>query len=263
MSIQREVTLRHSDHRYTDTKGEIYTSVSKLLSEYEHKTDWVEVAGKVAGKGKFAGMDKASVLKLWDDKKNKAANHGTKIHNALERYSKKFEILEEDKDLEPMIKDIQSTYKDYYQVYDECTLYHPKYMVAGTSDKILIPKKNSSYFDIEDFKTNIARGIEFHNKDNKYMLAPVDHLQEANYNRYSLQLSLYAYMMEELTGMKCRSMWLRFVPADNPMGHYKIPCNYMKSDAIAMLEHFSQSKVHQVKILETREVETAPTFYIE
>ncbi len=235
MSIQNYVSLRASDHRYFDLDDREYSSVSKVLNGIEEKVDWEAIAGNCAGKGKYKGMSKAEVLAAWDANKNVAANHGTRNHNALERYSKEFNILPEDMDLEPMIKSIAATYVDYYQVHDEACLYSEKYGVAGTADKILIVAKGSRFVDIEDFKTNLNKGIVFNNSSNKYFLDPVSHLQNCNFNRYALQLSIYGLMYENLTGNRVRNLWIRFIPADNPLDHYRIMIPYMKYDAEAIL----------------------------
>jgi hypothetical protein len=237
MSIQNEVFLEPVSHTYSNLSGRKFTSVSKVLESVSEKVDWSAIAGKVAGKGKFAGMTKEDILLAWDKNRDKAANHGTRIHNALERYSKEFKILSEDEDLTPMIKSIASTYVDYYQTFDEACLFSDQYGVAGTADKILQIKKGSPFVDIEDFKTNISKGIEFFNKDNKYLISPVSHLQDCNFNKYSLQLSIYGLMYETLTGGKVRNLWIRFIPADNPMGHYRIMIPYLRLEALAVLEY--------------------------
>jgi len=236
--IQSEVKLEPISHTYQDREGNSYTSVTRLLDTIGFKDDWDSIAGKVAGRGKFTGMSKDDVLKAWDENRDKAARHGTRIHNALEKYGQTFSVEEGDRDLEEMVKMVYRDYVDYDLSYDELCLYSKKYMVAGTADKILIPDKKNGLFDVADYKTNISKGIEYCSKDGRMLYAPVDHLSDCNYNKYALQLSIYAYMFECLTGMTCRKMWITFIPPGDYTKFYKIPVVYLKTDAIALLDSF-------------------------
>lgn len=51
-----------------------------------------------------------------------------------------------------------------------------------------------TYVDIDDYKTN--KEIELENPFQK-MKEPISHLDDCNYNHYALQISLYAYMLEQ------------------------------------------------------------------
>lgn len=255
--IQNYVHLEPKLHQYWNidhTKQ--YTSVSKVLDSITLKEDWNSIAGKIAGYGKFKGMSKLDVLKLWDDNKNKSLSHGTNIHESLERYSKEFKILPQDNHLEEMIKGIHEGYKEYYRSYDEVCLYSEKYLVAGTSDKILQRKKGNKSICIADYKTSLSKGkITYSNKDGKYLLGPVAHLQDCSYVRYCLQESIYGILYEELTGGTIEEMWVTFIPSDSPKDFFKIPAVYMRTDAINILEFFKQKqdekiKYSQYKILE-------------
>lgn len=233
--IQNLVKLRHEDHRYFHLDGRELKSVSHVLNTLSEKVDWPSVAKKVAGRGKFAGMTSEEVLKLWDDKKVKGTTHGSRYHNALEGYGKTFTV--DDIELEPLVKSIYQTYTDYYQTMDEVCLFSDTFGVAGTTDKLLFKKKNNRTVSIEDYKTNLT-GLSFSNKDGKYLKGPVSHLQDCTYSKHCLQLSLYALMYQELTGGDIEEMWVRYIPPENPMAHYKIPIPYLKREAIAVMEYF-------------------------
>lgn len=64
---------------------------------------------------------------------------------------------------------------------------------------------------------------------------PVDHLQQCHYSIYSLQLSIYAYMCEEETGMKCRQIWIGYWSRETEK-FTKIPIMYLKHEAKQLLE---------------------------
>jgi len=137
--FEPKVQLEPIEHKYYNlVTGDEYTSVSKLLGGLGTKFDSEKVSAMVAKK---RGVSQAEVLQEWKDIATKSTDHGTRIHNALERYKKTAIILPEDEDLRDMIIDVCSYYKDYYQVYDELTLYHDETRIAGTSDMICMISK--------------------------------------------------------------------------------------------------------------------------
>ncbi len=260
--IQNEVFLDNIPHIYKGVSdGRIYESVSRVLKMYEPFVDWDSIAGKVAGKGKFKDYPtKEAVLKLWKDNAKEAMDYGTAWHNSIERYQKMFTILPEDKDKEPVIKEIASHYKDYYRIESEATLYHPEYGLAGTSDKIIVTKKGGEIFLVADYKTALKTGgIDYFNKDGLYMLGPVSHLQSCKFVKYNLQLSIYAFMMERLTGMKCGGMWVTFIKEGSPL--QRIYMNYLKNEAEAILKDYHlKHSIHQAVVIDSTE---APLFITE
>jgi len=141
-----KVQLEPVQHKYFNNEtGEEYISVSKLLGSLGTKFDSEKVSAMVAKK---RGVSQESVLQEWKDIATKSTDHGTRIHNALERYKKFATILPEDEDLREMIIDVCSNYKDYYQVYDELTLYHDETRIAGTSDMICMISKSKVKIDL-------------------------------------------------------------------------------------------------------------------
>lgn len=254
--FQNKVFLEPIKHEYWNLDfSKQYTPASKVLDSVTPKEDWNSIAGKIAGRGKFSGLNKGQVLKLWSDNAKKSTDHGTRIHKSLENFSKDFTIHPEDQELEEMIRGIHEGYKDYYRSFDEECLYSEYYGVAGTSDKMLQRKRGSKQICIADYKTSLSKGkITYHNKDGKYLLGPVAHLQDCSYVRYCLQESIYGVLYEELTGGTVEEMWVTFIPADNPKDFFKIPAVYMRTDAINILEHFKSQK-EKVAITEYQVVE--------
>lgn len=249
--IQSYVSLKKDTHQYFDTDGRQYLSVSRLLERTGDKFDAQKISAICAGKGKYSGMNQAEVLKQWDMKRERASDHGTRIHDALERYSNYGQIDEDDVALTPMLQSVCSDYLGYKKNMSEVILYSPNMaalgtFIAGTTDKVLVTSTRNGLTDIEDYKTNLEKGIEFVNSANKFMKAPFDHLQDCNYIKYCLQLSCYGVMYEELTGQKVRQMWLRFIPAEDPLNHKRIPVPFLKFEAQMLFDLYHQ-EVHETK----------------
>lgn len=250
--IQNKVYIKKDTHEYFDHDGNKFESVSRVLNLIEEPFDAETISKRCVGSAKYAGMTQDQIKKSWEENRDSAANHGTAVHDAIENYTKNFTIEPSNDHLEPMLKSIAADYVPYTKAYSECILYSPSFekrgvRIAGTTDRILVVNSRGGYVDMEDYKTNISKGIVYHNNYNKYKKHPVSHLTDCNYIRYCLQLSIYGFMYEELTLNKIRSMWLRYIPKDNPLGHYRIPVPYMKNDAIAVLEHFASQKDKKVQ----------------
>lgn len=100
-----------------------------------------------------------------------------------------------------------------FKLYVEKRTYSYEHLVAGTIDCLLVKGKD---FIIVDWKTNKkelyfksgyyrkVNGIESTEWVDKkdYLLAPLTHIENCKGNTYTLQLSLYAYILE-LWGMNC------------------------------------------------------------
>ncbi len=261
MQLQNDVYIDEATHTYWHriTKCQ-YVSVSKFLDHFEEKADWDAIALNCSRskKGKYVGMSKDQILKAWDDNRNKAANHGTRIHKVLEDYAKYFTIAPEDEEFRPMVESIFAEKTQYIRKYQEVILYinfkdqSGKFAgIAGTVDEILIVNK-SLLADFEDYKSNINKGIEMFNEKGKTKLFPINHLQDCNYVRYGAQLSLYAYMYQCLTNGGIRSLNIRFIPPENYLMHRKIPCSYILSDIKNMINHFELNHNNCINIIETK-----------
>lgn len=110
-----------------------------------------------------------------------------------------------------------------YTIYSEIGAFLIDYLISGTIDVLCIRETD---FVILDWKTN-RDGLKFKSgyfkkdktvtpnqltnewvdKDER-MLPPVAHLQNCNGNHYTLQLSLYAIMVEMILGIPCTGLGL-------------------------------------------------------
>ena len=237
--LRTKVKIEQANHTYSDDEGRPYISCSKFLGLFEPVFNR-EMFSKFSAKKK--GVSQEVILREWDKTRDTAIDHGNRIHNTMEYYAKNFSMPAGEEELTPMVHSIMFDYKEYYQCYSEEVLY-TKYGIAGTSDKVLVVAKGkNSSLDVEDFKTNLSKGIESYNKYNKYFLGPISHLHHCNYNKYALQLSMYAYMLEEMLGRNIRALWLRYIPPQDKMQHVRIPVPYLKKEIESMIEYWLDNK---------------------
>ncbi len=224
--FEEKVALEPIKHVYTHVNGDEYISVSKVLNMLSEPFENT-FAYRNATEEKLAE---------WKAKGDDAREHGTAIHEALETYNQ-FKTCE-NPEWEEGLKSILEVYKGW-RSYDEVCLYDEQYRIAGTADKISAvgTGKNVSVV-ISDFKTNKSKGITYNSEYSKNLYPPFEHLSECNFIKYSLQLSLYGYMWENLTGRKIKRMFIHFIPPDDFTKHQVIPVVYLKNDVKLLLETY-------------------------
>ena len=78
------ISLEKEGHIYTLDKSDIkFTSVTSFISEFFEKFDSLKIATKLVTKiPKYAAFTVEELLNKWRG----AADHGTKVHNEIEKY---------------------------------------------------------------------------------------------------------------------------------------------------------------------------------
>lgn len=250
------VTFNPTNHTYISDSNEQYISVTTLLKKLEQPKDWNEIAEKYAKKH---GETAQYWQQKWKEKGEIAASRGTLIHNYFENkyYNEPQElpVLAAHTDDSSFKKSIELKNLEP-GIYPELLIYSNKYKIAGQSDLVKIYSDKT--FIIEDYKTdkviNFESGSYYspkHKRSMKTMLSyPVNHLDECNWNKYQLQLSIYAFLLEQY-GFKNKGLQINHIITDrdesdlikldsegNPIileiNNYK--CDYLKSEAKSILK---------------------------
>ncbi len=111
-------------------------------------------------------------------------------------------------------------YANERTVFNEVLTFDPVRMIAGQIDLIAVNQKEKT-FVIDDWKTNnvpIRKEAGYYKKDIDGMLTdifvpkwtfmsePLGHLTDSKYYHYTMQLSMYAFLVEQATGYKCKGL---------------------------------------------------------
>tara|TARA_R110002020_G_scaffold113252_7_gene260604 strand:+ start:1869 stop:2573 length:705 start_codon:yes stop_codon:yes gene_type:complete len=223
-----ELKFYEKEHKYFKNNIE-YKSVSKVIELVKPHFPTNIIAGNVA---KSQGVSKEEILSEWKTTRELASQIGNDIHNALDEYSKNG--VSKDLYWNNVAKDIENKlFKKFNTIDSEIKVHSDKYKVAGTIDRCCYRNKN--VIDIRDFKTNEKNGIVYEDKYKKYLKEPLSHLESSNYNTYSLQLSIYGLLIEEMLNYKIGNLALIYIPPLDPMNWSYIPVPYMKKEAEALL----------------------------
>lgn len=244
------ILFSEKDHRYfiEEDPSFKFTSVSKVIEHLHEKFDEEKWSLK---KAKERGISQEEILKEWEDKRINSQKKGTAYHAMRE------EKTLSNKNSNPSLihasgnKQAINLKSLSHGIYPELILYHLESGVIGTADYVEIyPDKT---FDLKDYKTNDK--IEFKSfkrfdpiyKDrvSVKMLHPISHLEDCKGIHYTIQLSLYAYMLEQF-GYTCKSLTLLHAILDDNNElvneiEYSIP--YLKKESQSILKWFKTKSI--------------------
>lgn len=204
-------------------KGVPYISITTFIERFHELFDRDLRSREYAIKH---GLSQEEVLEKWD-KINKRANViGSATHLWIENYYNK--IIQEiptDVEIVQRINKYNIIYAEklhnFINEVSELRVFSKKFPLAGTIDN-LSTYKNELY--IVDYKTNKEFTTDkdsINSKWKKYLYYPFDKYYDNKHNFYSLQLSLYAMILEEW-GFKVKNCYLIYIgPGDEPAKIYK------------------------------------------
>lgn len=246
LGIDNTITFKPDTHQYFDNTGAEYKSVTRALNSLKMPFD-KRIAGYMAitiAKEKGISVDKAKteLLAEWEQKGDSSRTHGTSVHNSIETYLKTGKSTIE---MPTVIDFIRDLVKPFYRYYPETILYDQINKIAGQTDLVIQRQKSEdSLYDFYDYKTNESKGIQFDSIGrkqepwkhyNRNFLAPLDHLEDCNYNLYALQLSIYAYLAQVTYGIKVGRLGIIFINTSFQIT--PIPVPYLKLEAQLVVEH--------------------------
>lgn len=220
------LTFDEETHTYIYNGVEL-TSVTTFLSQFFSPFDAKRIAklkAMLAKKNGTRGKTAAYWLRQW----RLASEHGSRVHDAIENFVLHYEpsilsMLTDDKDYAKYTRAVEylgerDVYQGSTRLIPEKQIVAPSLGLAGTVDLII---KTKAGVHIVDWKTNekISR-TGFKGQKCK---DPISHLPDCSYSKYTLQLQLYAFILQELYGEKILSLTLvhlkedEYVPYDIPI----------------------------------------------
>lgn len=252
-------------HQYTQEFDHSFWSAYKALEKLLPKDKWAIEKKSLLNTKKFDKVllelhdisendfnrEQQAILDTWDEENRKSCERGTKIHAELENsfYNKK-------KDIDISKYHIGGKFeckKDYYILDIENGVY-PEYLISRVSEdgklriagQIDLLVKKGNKITIGDWKTNkkidIKSFFDSKSKTSAKMKYPLNHLDDCNYNHYTLQLSTYAWMIQKLNPeFEIEDLVLVHFDHNDNMTVYHLP--YLKEEVIKMLSHFKKESI--------------------
>ena len=204
------IQFKEDGHIYesTDDENIDWISVTTFISMFKPKFDAKGQAKKSSKnkRSKWYGMTEKEILTAWDNESQRAIKLGNFYHNQREADMLEHATIEKDGIDIPIIKPnvdsatgikIASDQKLSEGLYPEHMVYLKSAKLCGQADIVEIV---NGHININDYKTNKEikdKGFTNWEGITKKMYSPVSHLDDCNLNHYSLQLSIYAYIIKK------------------------------------------------------------------
>lgn len=277
---KEQVYFEEEGHKYTDGKGQQYTSVTTVLKNYyppfegdyystykavkdtlenlgpnvwwKYKSQaggWKEVVGFFAKNKKKLdkvvleriAVRKQYYLDLWEAERIYSADLGTKQHNILENLllkSPKIKLANNSvADVSPAdLLSIQGFDQGASTVHPELLLWNKQHMIAGQADRV---DRQKMQVHIKDYKT--CKEIEFEAFMGQTMLGPLKELPNTNYSKFTVQLSTYGWMLEQI-GYEVIGCTMNHIDRHTGKHIKDYPLAYRPDLVEAMLEDFSSRR---------------------
>ena len=116
------------------------------------------------------------------------------------------------------------------EIISEVILYSEELKISGTVD-ILALNKYTGKYDIIDWKT--SKKINKKSFNGKMGIkSPTKKIMDCNFSHYSLQLSLYRYILERYYGLEIENQYIVHLKEDSAR---PLPTPYLKEDILRML----------------------------
>ena len=248
--------------------GEDFGSVkSELLKTKDVSGSKLEKMGLDLDRIKVTTIE---VLQEWNAKKIESCERGNKIHKQKENlYTTKKECTMDHYGLggKFTVRDKNFDLDIDKAVYPEYLVYglfdFPEYGItlnlAGQSDLVI---KNDNDLFIRDYKTNkkIDTKSYYNRKTRSYqtMLGPVNHIMDCHLMEYTLQLSMYAYMIKQLKPeLNVAGLTLEHYDHNGNMTEYE--CDYLENEVKDIIKDYAK----QQKIEIEKDKNKPVTFFLE
>lgn len=219
------VQLEEQSHTYflTDNPSVTFTSCTNFIGEFFEKFDELAVATALSKKPQHMGKSIEHFLEEWKH----ARDFGTRVHLEIEQsikhQSKSHNLSNQAQNALLWVQNFLPQTR--YEILPEVLIYSEDLKLAGTIDLLIFDKKTQEY-SLLDWKTN--KRISKTAFNNKTGIHPQSQsIPDCNYIKYSLQLSLYRYILEKnynLTVAKQGIVHLK------PTHFENISCQYLQTE---------------------------------
>lgn len=266
------VKFNEAGHKYESADGTNWKSVTSIVKTVQEYFDADSIARKSSKnrKSKWYGMSPEEIMKCWDDISMTAIELGNWYHKEQEKILCNIDTIEREgftcNIVKPIIIDNEKHAPDQTlqnnHVYPEHFCYLKSVGICGQSDLVEVRNNEVHIIDYKSNKELSTSGYKDWQGIAKKLKHPVSHLEDCKLNIYTLQLSMYMYMilkhnpLLKAGSLKIHHIIFREIDRDrlgNPVYErdqngepivdrvevYPVP--YLKDEVIAILKKINES----------------------
>jgi len=219
--------IENHEYKLKNNPDMSFTSVTTFINSFFEPFDDIKISNYLVNNvPKYFGRTPESLIKDWDI----ARKYGTEVHLEIENWIKN--------GTEP--KDSRAVFakswiggyviKPHIKTFSEVIVFSEELGIAGTIDILMMNQESNEYILI-DWKT--SKRIDMNSFKGKMGIKKeTEKIEDCNYNHYSLQLSLYRYILETYYGININRQIIAHLKEDG-VQTYSTP--YMKNEVKSML----------------------------
>ena len=228
--VNKDITLDEAIHKYSleSDPNFAFTSCTTFIKYFFKVFDTIGIANKlVLNHPNYIGMSPQELTEAWDKK----AEEGTYVHNEIDKYIRNYDVPKLDKSI-LAVNWLNNYLNNGSEVYSEIIVFAKELQLAGTIDLLAYNKSTDSY-EIFDWKT--SRKIEKSSYGNKMgTTRATSNMMDCNFIHYSLQLSLYRYILEKYYNLSISKTTILHISDTEVINHESI---YYKTEIEEMLKY--------------------------
>lgn len=202
-------------HKYT-YEGKQFESVTKFIQRFHKPFDQDYWSKRKADE---TGQEQSDILEQWKQLNERANFIGTSTHNWIENYFNKIhQEIPNDLDVVDRINKFNTIYAKHLHKLEpvkfEQRVFSIEWGLAGTFDALFIWKDK---LVILDWKTN--KSFTTNSPYGEKLLEPFQDYDKCHLNEYSIQISLYSLMLEQI-GLDVKVGYILYIgPEGDPQIH--------------------------------------------
>lgn len=201
--FSKDITLDSVNHLYklAENPDFDFTSSTQFISQFFEKFEPEIVAEKLVSQiPRYQNYTVQELLDEW----NQASEFGKKIHNQIEAFIKNKETPNESRAINAINWLTNEYNNSNCKLYSEVVIYSTEIKIAGTID-LLVFNPDTKNYTIIDWKTSKKiPTTSFNNKTGTKQ--STSNILDSKFNHYSMQLSLYKYILENFYDLKINNL---------------------------------------------------------
>lgn len=191
-------------HKYDSDENIDWISVTSLISHLKKYVDSGKLALKASKnrKSRWWKLPVDEIQNVWNDEFAKNTKFGTYYHKLKENEICSSDSIEYQGYIVPIIKPTvidgikySTNQKLADGIYPEHIVYLKSAGICGQADRVNVINRMVSVIDYKTSKEIKKESYKHWDGAKDKMLPPLSHLDDCNFNHYSLQMSFYLYMI--------------------------------------------------------------------
>ena len=224
----QHIKLETESHTYTLSNSDIkFSSVTEFINTFFVPFDEIKIANKLTQLKKYQHMSAQDILQDWKERRDR----GTIVHKEIEDYVMLKKPQNLDLKSKQGVKFLQEKCmpNEKNLLFAEVKICAETLSLAGTIDLMIYNKEKNKIYLI-DWKTNVEIKK---NGFKKGIKKPTDTIDDCSFNRYTLQLSMYQYILEKFYNATVDGLYIIHLKDDT---YNPIKCNFEQDHIATMLQ---------------------------